>query len=100
MESIDFSAKVLDSFERIQKVAKPENWEVLRPYAEKLLNTSIPSTYDDSVIADYRLQLKDLFRKEKDASQHAAERAASVFSFLGTEPVREGIATVYPAVQH
>jgi hypothetical protein len=83
MESIDFSAKVLDSFERIQKVAKPENWEVLRPYAEKLLNTSIPSTYDDSVIADYRLQLKDLFRKEKDASQHAAERAASLFSFLG-----------------
>jgi hypothetical protein len=39
---IDFSVKVLDALTEVQKMAKPENWEVLRPYAEKLLNQPIP----------------------------------------------------------
>ena len=29
---VDFSTKVLDALGEIQKVAKPENWDVLRPY--------------------------------------------------------------------
>lgn len=35
LADVDFSTKVLDALGEIQKVAKPENWEVLRPYAEK-----------------------------------------------------------------
>jgi len=79
LESIDFSAKILDSLVEVQKVAKPENWEVLRPYAEKLLGEELPVTNDDSVISSYRARLRNLFAKEKEESGRAQERAKSFF---------------------
>jgi len=80
--SVDFSAKVLDSFVEIQKLAKPENWEVLRPYAEKLLEEEIPSTHDDAVISAHRAKLKGMFLQEKDKSTRLFNRAKDLFQYL------------------
>src|SRR5438128_11339342 len=63
---IDFSARVLDALDDVQKMARPENWEVLRPYAEKLLDESIASTYDDAIISACRSRLRTLFAAQKD----------------------------------
>jgi len=80
--SIEFNARVLDSLTEIQKLAKPENWEVLRPYAEKLLEESLPSTHDDAVISNYRAKLKQLFLEEKDRSTRMLNRASDLFQHL------------------
>ena len=80
--NVEFSVKVLDALIEVQKVAKPENWEVLRPYAEKLLGCEIPSTHDDALISNHRAQLKQLFASEKEASYRAAGRAQSLFEAL------------------
>jgi hypothetical protein len=79
---VDFSIKVLDAFNEIQKVAKPENWEVLRPYAEKLLCVEIPSTHDDAVISQYRAELRQLFTQEKESSLRTSTRAINLFETL------------------
>ena len=82
ISDIDFSAKILDSLIEIQKMAKPENWEILRPYVEKLLGEEIPSTHDDSLISEYRSKLRNLFVEEKDASARLGIRAKSLFETL------------------
>jgi hypothetical protein len=79
---IDFSAKVLDSLTYIQKMAQPENWEVLRPYAEKLLDESIPATNDDAAISACRNRLHDLFASESDEAGRAVKTAKSLFEEL------------------
>lgn len=80
--SIEFSAKILDSLMEVQKVARPENWEVLRPYAEKLLSEEIPVTHDDAIISAYRTRLRQLFAKERDESVRTASKAKSLFEAL------------------
>lgn len=82
---VDFSTKILEAFSEVQKVAKPENWEVLRPYAEKLLNCEIPSTNDDAVISEHRARLRALFDDEKESSYRTANRAQSLFDALKTD---------------
>lgn len=82
ISDIDFSAKILDSLTEIQKMAKPENWELLRPYAEKLLGEEIPSTHDDSVISEYRAKLRNLFAKEKQTSGRLSTRVKNIFEAL------------------
>jgi len=79
---VDFSTKVLDALGEIQKVAKPENWEVLRPYAEKLLGIEIPATQDDAIISEHRAKLRQLFSQEKESSSRMASRAQSLFDAL------------------
>ncbi|MBI4774968.1 MAG: hypothetical protein HY788_12455 [Deltaproteobacteria bacterium] len=79
---VEFSTKVLDALGEIQKVAKPENWEVLRPYAEKLLGTEIPTTHDDAMISEHRAKLRQLFAQEKESSSRVASRAQSLFDAL------------------
>lgn len=81
---IDFSVKVLDALTEVQKMAKPENWEVLRPYAEKLLNQPIPSTHDDAVISEYRAKLRTLFTLEKEGAARIGSKAKSLFEALNT----------------
>ena len=82
---IDFSVKVLDAFGEVQKMAKPENWEVLRPYAEKLLNEAIPSTFDDAIISDFRAKLKNLFGEGKEESSRLVVKAQGLFDCLKAE---------------
>ena len=81
---VEFSTKVLDALGEIQKVAKPENWDVLRPYAEKLLGIEIPVTQDDAVISEHRAKLRQLFGQEKESSSRIATRAQSLFDALKT----------------
>ncbi len=81
---IDFSAKTLDAFNEIQKVAKPENWEVLKPYAEKLLGIVIPVIHDDAEISEYRARLRQLFSQEKERGARLAGRVQSLFETLKT----------------
>jgi len=85
ISEVDFSAKILDSITEIQKMAKPENWEILRPYAEKLLGEEIPSTSDDSAISEYRAKLRNLFTREKEPSSRVSARAKSLFETLKTK---------------
>ena len=85
LPEIDFSVKVLDALGEVQKMAKPENWEVLRPYAEKLLNEPIPSTHDDAIISGFRAKLKNLFGKSKEESARVVMKAQGLFDCLKTE---------------
>lgn len=79
---IDFATKVLEGFTEIQKMEKPENWEVLRPYAEKILAVTIPSTHDDAVVSGYRAKLREEFGKQKDISERLAIKSKSLFETL------------------
>jgi hypothetical protein len=79
---IDFSVKILDALTTVQKVEQPANWEVLRPYAEKLLQKSIPATNKDEEIAGHRKELKELFAREKDESERTANKARLLFGPL------------------
>lgn len=81
---IDFSVKVLDAMGDVQKMSKPENWEVLRPYAERLLGEAIPSTHDDAVISGYRAKLKNLWAKEKEDAPRVVAKAQALFEYLQT----------------
>ena len=82
LASVDFSVKVLDALTDVQKMAKPENWEVLRPYAEKLLGESIAADCDDAAISAYRTRLRDLFAVERESSQRTIAKARSLFEAL------------------
>jgi hypothetical protein len=84
ISGIDFSAKVLDSMQEVQRLAKPENWEVLRPYAEKLLGHVLNNTNDDAVISGYRKELIELFKNEKNQSSEVQTEAKELFSMIGT----------------
>lgn len=79
---VDFSVKVLDNLTEVQKMARPENWEVLRPYAEKLLNASIPANADDRTIVNYRGQLRELFAAERSAAARWVPWARDLFVAL------------------
>ena len=83
--NIDFSARILDSLTEVQKMAQPENWEVLRPYAEKLLGEEIPATHDDAIISSYRTKLHELFAREKDKSEQTVQRTKELFAALECE---------------
>ena len=82
LAGIDFTVKVVDAILSVQKIAQPENWDVLRPYAEKLLGEEIKPTHDDAVISEYRSKLVKLFADEKGTSSSTRERAASLFDAL------------------
>jgi hypothetical protein len=79
---IDFSAKVLDKMERLQKVARPENWEVLRPYLEKIMGKSIPVGLTDEQISQKRLEMRNLFKKVREEARRASDKAAALFECL------------------
>lgn len=81
---IDFSTKILDSCTEVQKLAKPENWEAIQPYAEKILGESIRSTQDDSEISRYRTKLREKFTREKEESVRIQSRSKGLFEALNT----------------
>lgn len=85
IETIEFSAKIMDALLEVQKVAKPENWEILRPYAGKLLGTEISATLNDSEISSHLVELVTLFAKEKDQAIRFQNIAQRVFHALKIE---------------
>lgn len=82
LASVDFSVKVFDAFGEIQKVAKPANWEILRPYAEKLLGEVIPPTHDDIIISETRNKLRTLFTREQESAPRVEAHAQRLFEML------------------
>jgi hypothetical protein len=82
LANIEFTAKIVDCITSVQKIAKPENWDILRPYAEKLLSEDIKLTHDDAVISEYRSKLVKLFVEEKELSATTRDRATSLFDVL------------------
>jgi hypothetical protein len=87
LAEIDFSARVLDSVNEIQKVTRPENWEVLQPYAEKLLDQSLASAQDEAEITSYRKKIRELFVNGATEAQQVANIAKRLFSTLGVAPI-------------
>ncbi len=85
ISGVNFSVKVLDSLTDIRKVGKPENWDVLRPYAEKLLESEIPETHHEALIAKYRRDLRDLLVLEREKAPRLESRSRSLFEFLKAE---------------
>jgi hypothetical protein len=83
--NIDFNTKVLDSILDVQKTVLPENWDVLRPYAEKILGKPIADTKDDSVISLHRKDLRSLFELEKERSSKVLGDANDLFSSMNRE---------------
>jgi hypothetical protein len=81
---IDFSARVLGGLEAVQKMAQPENWHALRPYAAKLLDKEIAETVDDARITQYRRELRDLFAAQREEAARALDTAPGLFAALGT----------------
>jgi hypothetical protein len=79
---LDFSAKVLDKMEKLQKVARPENWEVLRPYLEKIMGKDIPAGLTDEQIAQQRLEMRNLFKAVREEAGRALKKAAALFECL------------------
>jgi hypothetical protein len=80
---MEFSAKVLDGLTEVQEVEQPENWELLRPYAEKLLNEPIPAGLDEGAVADRRRRLRELCESERETATRVEQRAADLFESLG-----------------
>jgi hypothetical protein len=82
IDAIDFSAKILDALTGLQKVTKPQNWDVLRPYAEKLLEEDIPDVLDDSAVSQFRARLKSLFVSGKENAARIRQKAETLFAML------------------
>ncbi len=83
IESIEFNTKIIDTILELQKMVKPENWEVLRLYAERLLDEKISPTNDDTIISEYRKKLIELFSLEKERSGRIVQKANDLFQTLG-----------------
>jgi hypothetical protein len=95
IESTDFSTKIIDSMIEIQIVEKPENWEILRPYAEKILLTEISASVEDSRIRVITKQLIDNFADEKNKAIRTRDQAVSLFEILQVEnPYKQEIEQV------
>jgi len=67
----------------VQKLATPENWEALRPYAEKLLGQSIAASSDDAAIAQARRELRDLFVHKQGEVERLVQRCRGLFEAIG-----------------
>ncbi len=84
IKEIDFSARILEALSEVQKMEQPKNWEVFRPFAEVFLGKTIASTHDDSVIAPLRVELRDLFGKEKAVVGRTVSNASKLFGDIHT----------------
>lgn len=95
LADVDFSVKVLDNLTEIQKLARPENWEVLRPYAEKLLTVSVPANADDRTIAEFRGKLREHLTAEQPTMTRLVTLARALFESLqATNPYAQELAQV------
>jgi hypothetical protein len=82
ISEIDFSAKILDGLGYVQKMARSENWEILRPYAEAILGKEIKVTNDESQNALAREALRKKFTEAAERSSRTENRAKELFDAL------------------
>ena len=74
-----FSARILESMLEVRKAARPENWDVLRPYAEKLLAHTIPENQTDTEIIACQDEIRKLFHDEKLFGIMTMDKAQNLF---------------------
>jgi hypothetical protein len=79
---IEFSAKILDSLDYVQKMVRSENWEILRPYAEAILGEEIRPTQDESYNAQIRESLRKEFQKQDERTKRIFRRTVDLFKIL------------------
>ncbi len=79
---IDFSTRILESMLDIQKMEKPENWDVFRPYAEKILGKTISDTSDDLRISEIRGEILTRFKEEKMKAQKIIDKSKNLFEII------------------
>jgi hypothetical protein len=79
---IEFSAKILEGLGYVQKMARTENWEILRPYAEAILGKEIKVTNDESRNASAREALRKKFVEAAERTLRTVNRANELFAAL------------------
>ena len=79
---IEFSAKILDCLDYVQKMVRSENWEILRPYAEAILGEEIRPTQDESYNAQIRESLRKAFQKQGERTTRIVRRTVELFKIL------------------
>ena len=79
IEQIDFNARTIAAFGEIQKMVRPENWDILRPYVEVILSEKIPIDCNDSQINEYRTKLTEHFKVKSKNSQNLLQRSLFLF---------------------
>jgi len=95
IDSIDFSTKIVEAMGELQRIARPENWDVLRPYAEKILGESIPENADDATLTMIRNRLFTSFAEEKEQAVRTVERSSSLFTQMGiTNPYAQDLGRI------
>lgn len=95
IDTIDFSTKILDAMGELQRIARPENWDVLRPYAEKILGESIPENADDAAVTLFQKRLFTTFSGEKEQAARTLERAQSLFNQMAiTNPYAQDLGRI------
>jgi len=95
IDSIDFSTKIVEAMGELQRIARPENWDVLRPYAEKILGETILENADDAALTMIRKRLFARFSEEKELAVRTSERALSLFTQMGiTNPYAQDLSRV------
>lgn len=99
--SFEFSKKILDGIVDIQKLEKPENWDILRPYAEKIIRKEIESTSNDLEISEYRREIREFFEKEKTNSNMLVKQAKNLFDIIEvSNPYEEEILQLQTLFSH
>ena len=82
IDTLDFSTKIVEAMGELQRIARPENWDVLRPYAEKILGESIPDNADDAAVTLFQKRLFTMFSEEKEHAKRTLERAQTLFNHM------------------
>jgi hypothetical protein len=84
IKNIDFSARILDAITEVQRVARPRNWELFRPFASVLLNKEVPRDYHDREVAARRAELRELFAAECPQAKRIADQSSILCKDLNT----------------
>lgn len=84
IKHLDFSKRILDALTEVQKVTKPKNWDLFRPFAAVLLKKEMPKEYHDREVAAKRADLRELFARESKQAGRVAEQSSILCSDLET----------------
>lgn len=82
IEGIDFNSSLLDSMQFIELIRKPDNWEIVSPYLEKLLNGDIAEKADEQFINKMIQELVGFWNKWQSLSKEIETRLSELFEFL------------------
>lgn len=82
ISNIEFKQAVVDAIESIEKLEKPERWDVLRQYAEKIVNKTLPDGHDDRELVEARTELLTFFKEESAEAIKLREECVDFFDLV------------------